>query len=123
MSIAHKYGSTEIAAEPQRVVLVGLNEQDAMLALGEVPVAVSNFLDAPDGIFPWAEAALGSAPRPVLLDQTDGIPFEKVAEQNPDLIIGLYAGLTRSSTRRCRRSPRPSPSPARTSASPGRTRH
>ena len=65
-----------------------------MLALGEVPVATSNFLDAEGGIFPWAEAALGGAPRPVLLDQTDGIPFEEVAEQNPDLIVGLYAGLT-----------------------------
>ena len=94
VTIEHKYGSTEITAEPQRVVLVGLNEQDAMLALGEVPVATSNFLDAEGGIFPWAEAALGGAPRPVLLDQTDGIPFEKVAEQNPDLIVGLYAGLT-----------------------------
>jgi iron complex transport system substrate-binding protein len=94
VTIDHRYGSTEITAEPQRVVLVGLNEQDAMLALGEVPVATSNFLDVESGIFPWAEAALGGAPKPVLLDQTDGIPFEKVAEQNPDLIVGLYAGLT-----------------------------
>src|SRR3954452_14301033 len=42
VTIEHKYGSTEITAEPQRVVLVGLNEQDAMLALGKVPVATSN---------------------------------------------------------------------------------
>jgi iron complex transport system substrate-binding protein len=94
VTIEHKYGSTEITAAPQRVVLVGLNEQDAMLALGVAPVAVSNFLDAPDGIFPWAEGALGGRPRPVLLDQTDGIPFEDVAAQAPDLIVGLYSGLT-----------------------------
>jgi iron complex transport system substrate-binding protein len=94
VTIEHRYGSTEITEEPQRVVLVGLNEQDAMLALGKVPVATSNFLDAEGGIFPWAEAALGGAPRPVLLDQTDGIPYEKVAELTPDLIVGLYSGLT-----------------------------
>lgn len=41
-----------------------------------------------------AEAALLGAPRPTLLDQTDGIPFEKVAALSPDLIIGLYSGLT-----------------------------
>ena len=79
--------------EPQRVVLVGLNE-DAMLALGKVPVATSNFLDVDGGIFPWAEAALRGSPTPVLLDQTDGIPYEKVAELSPDLIVGLYSGLT-----------------------------
>lgn len=94
MSIEHKYGSTEIAAEPQRIVLVGLNEQDAMLALGSVPVGTSNFLDAPNGIHPWAEEALGDAPRPTLLDQTDGIPYEAVAALDPDLIVGLYSGLT-----------------------------
>jgi iron complex transport system substrate-binding protein len=62
VTIEHKYGSTEITAEPQRVVLVGLNEQDALLALGKVPVATSNFLDVDGGIFPWAEAALGGRP-------------------------------------------------------------
>lgn len=30
----------------------------------------------------------------MLLDQTDGIPDEKVAERTPDLIVGLYSGLT-----------------------------
>ncbi|QNG55734.1 iron-siderophore ABC transporter substrate-binding protein [Pseudonocardia petroleophila] len=94
VSIEHKYGTTEITAEPQRVVLVGLNEQDAMLALGSVPVGTSNFLDAPNGIHPWAQEALGDAEPPTLLDQTDGIPYEAVAALAPDLIVGLYSGLT-----------------------------
>lgn len=93
VSIEHKYGSTEITAAPERIVLVGLNEQDALLALGTVPVGTSNFLDAPGGIFPWAEEALGGAPLPTLIDQTDGIPYEQVAALAPDLIIGLYSGL------------------------------
>ena len=94
VSIEHKYGSTEITAEPQRIVLVGLNEQDALLALGTVPVGTSNFLDAPGGIHPWAQEALAGAPLPTLLDQTDGIPYEEVAALAPDLIVGLYSGLT-----------------------------
>ena len=94
VSIEHEYGSTEITAEPQRIVLVGLNEQDALLALGTVPVGTSNFLDAPGGIHPWAQEALAGAPLPTLLDQTDGIPYEEVAALAPDLIVGLYSGLT-----------------------------
>jgi iron complex transport system substrate-binding protein len=94
VTLTHRYGTTEITAPPQRVVLVGLNEQDAMLALGTAPVATSNFLDADGGIFPWAEAALAGRPKPVLLDQTDGIPLEEVAAQRPDLIVGLYSGMT-----------------------------
>jgi iron complex transport system substrate-binding protein len=94
VSIEHEYGSTEITAEPQRIVLVGLNEQDALLALGTVPVGTSNFLDAPGGIHPWAQEALAGAPLPTLLDQTDGIPYEEVAALAPDLVVGLYSGLT-----------------------------
>ena len=94
VTIEHRYGSTEITAAPQRIVLVGLNEQDALLALGTVPVGTSNFLDAPGGIHPWAQEALAGAPLPTLLDQTDGIPYEEVAALAPDLIVGLYSGLT-----------------------------
>jgi iron complex transport system substrate-binding protein len=34
VTIEHKYGSTEITARPERIVTVGLTEQDALLALG-----------------------------------------------------------------------------------------
>ena len=94
VSIEHRYGSTEITAAPERIVLVGLNEQDALLALGTVPVGTSNFLDAPGGIHPWAEEALSGAPLPTLIDQTDGIPYEQVAALAPDLVVGLYSGMT-----------------------------
>lgn len=43
VTIEHKHGSTTILQAPERVVLVGLNEQDAMLALGVVPVASSEW--------------------------------------------------------------------------------
>lgn len=39
-TIDHKYGSTEISGIPKRVVTVGFSDQDAVLALGLVPVGV-----------------------------------------------------------------------------------
>src|SRR5690349_19485539 len=95
VSIEHKYGTTEITKVPQRVVVVGLTEQDALLALGVVPVATTKwFGENPGEIWPWAKEKLGSAAVPESLTNTDGIQFEKVAALKPDLIVGLYSGLT-----------------------------
>ncbi|WP_250038475.1 iron-siderophore ABC transporter substrate-binding protein [Paractinoplanes maris] len=95
VSVPHKFGTTEIKAEPKRIVTVGLVEQDALLALGVVPTATTEwFGEKPGAIWPWAEAALGSAPKPQVLTFTDGIQFEKVAALRPDLILAVYSGLT-----------------------------
>jgi iron complex transport system substrate-binding protein len=76
-------------------VVVGLREQDALLALGVVPVATTEWYGKhPGAIFPWAKDDLGDAPRPTVLDDTDGIEIEKVAAQRPDLIVGVYSGMT-----------------------------
>ncbi len=96
VTIEHKFGSTTIESEPKRVVVVGLREQDALLALGVVPVATTEWFGKhPGAIFPWAEEALGSATVPTVLNNTDGIQLEKVAAQRPDLILGIYSGLTK----------------------------
>lgn len=94
VTIEHKYGSTTIEKFPERIVLVGLTEQDAMLALGVVPVATSEWYGGhPGAIFPWATDKLGSAPVPVVLNSVE-INFEQIVGLKPDLIVGLYAGLT-----------------------------
>jgi iron complex transport system substrate-binding protein len=98
VTIEHKYGSTTINAEPKRIVVAGLTEQDALLALGIVPVATTEWLKKYEGaIGPWATAKLGTAPKPtVLIDQ--GAPeFEKIAAQRPDVIIGVNSGMTQES--------------------------
>ena len=96
VSIEHKFGTTTIKAEPKRIVVVGLVEQDALLSLGVVPVATTEwFGEKPGAIWPWATAALGSAPKPEVLTDTDGVQFEKVAALRPDLILGVYSGLTK----------------------------
>jgi iron complex transport system substrate-binding protein len=96
VTIAHKYGSTTITAQPKRVVVAGLREQDALLALGVVPVATTEWFGKhPGAIFPWAKAKLGSAKVPVVLSSNDGLQVEKIAAQRPDLIIGIYSGMTK----------------------------
>jgi iron complex transport system substrate-binding protein len=95
VTIEHKYGSTTIDKQPERVVVVGLRDQDALLALGVVPVATTEWYGKhPGAIFPWAKEALGSAKVPTVLTNTDGVQIEKVAAQRPDLIVGVYSGLT-----------------------------
>ena len=96
VTIEHKYGSTTIEKAPKRVVVVGLREQDALLALGVVPVATTEWYGKqPGAIFPWAKDELGSAEPPTVLSATDGIEIEKVAAQQPDLILGVYSGITK----------------------------
>ncbi len=93
VTVEHKYGRTKVDAEPKRVVTVGYTDQDAVLALGVVPVGVGDF----GGGYkwrerPWAKAALKGADPPVT-SSADGINFEAVAAQRPDLIVALTAGL------------------------------
>lgn len=97
VTIEHKYGSTTITAEPQRIVTVGLTDQDAVLALGKVPVATTDWFGGfPGAIGPWATDKLGGAPVPTLLKDTGtGPPVEKIAALKPDLILALYSGLTK----------------------------
>lgn len=95
-TVSHKYGETTIESAPQRVVSVGLLEQDALMALGVVPVGITYWFGDEDlqGVYPWAQDYLGDADLPTVLHDTDGVEFEKIAGLAPDLIIAQYGGLT-----------------------------
>ena len=95
VSIEHKFGTTEITKAPERIVVVGLVEQDALLSLGVVPVATTEwFGEKPGALWDWATDKLGGAKPPEVLTNVDGVQFEKVAALKPDLILGIYSGLT-----------------------------
>jgi iron complex transport system substrate-binding protein len=98
VTIQHKYGSTTIKSEPKRIVTVGLTDQDAVLALGKVPVATTQWLgDYKGAVGPWAQDKLGSSAAPALLtDSGTGPQVEKIAALKPDLILALYSALTKS---------------------------
>ncbi|WP_119065977.1 iron-siderophore ABC transporter substrate-binding protein [Rubrobacter indicoceani] len=93
-AIEHKFGSTEVSGEPQRVVSIGYQEHDFLYALGVSPVAARYWYgDENDVIRPWAEDAAGGA-EPEVLNMPEGLNFEAIAALEPDLIVGLYSGMT-----------------------------
>jgi iron complex transport system substrate-binding protein len=95
-AVGHKYGSTEAPRNPERVVTVGLTDQDYVLALGVKPVAVTGWYGEYDhAAWPWAQEALGDATPEVMPRNNDQLDFERLAALEPDLIIGQYSGMTR----------------------------
>ncbi|WP_181780948.1 iron-siderophore ABC transporter substrate-binding protein [Pseudonocardia pini] len=90
VTLTHLYGSTTIPAKPQRIVAVGFNEADFVLALGEKPVGQREVLGSFDADGrSWAQAALGGT-QPEKVGGSE-IDFERVAGLRPDLILGVYS--------------------------------
>lgn len=93
VTITHLFGQTVIKAPPKRVVSAGYTEQDDLLALGVVPVAVTNwFGDQPFAVWPWAQPKLGGA-QPTVLNLDNGINVDQISGLKPDLIVAINAGL------------------------------
>lgn len=94
VTVEHAYGDTTIPEQPQRVVTVGVTEQDTLWALGVKPVGVTEWYGEYDfASWPWADEARGDS-EPEVLTTSDGLDFEAIALLDPDLIIGTNAGLT-----------------------------
>jgi iron complex transport system substrate-binding protein len=93
VTINHLFGQTVIKEPPKRVVSAGYTEQDDLLAVGVVPIAVTNwFGDQPFAVWPWAAPKLGGA-QPVVLNLDNGIPIDQIAGLQPDLIVAVNAGV------------------------------
>ncbi|GAA1347315.1 iron-siderophore ABC transporter substrate-binding protein [Falsarthrobacter nasiphocae] len=104
VTIEHAFGSTEIKAEPKRVATISWVNADVVLALGVVPVAMAKdtFGQNEKGSLPWKDEALeklgapiGSDKAPVQYSDADGINFDALAKATPDLIVGVYSGMTK----------------------------
>ncbi|AEQ53424.1 ABC transporter substrate-binding protein [Pelagibacterium halotolerans] len=99
LTIEHAYGSTTIAAQPQRVLTWGWVAHDVVLDLGVVPVGlpkVSYGGDA-DGVSPWTREALDAlgAELPPMLGEASGeVSLEAMLALDPDIILAPYSGLT-----------------------------
>lgn len=92
VSIEHKYGTTTIEAEPTRVVALGPTDQDPLLALGVVPVAVVDWRGA--AVHPWNEELFTGASPVGIEDPATSVDFEAIAATEPDLIVSLWSGIT-----------------------------
>ncbi|MEU8609670.1 ABC transporter substrate-binding protein [Actinoplanes sp. NPDC048791] len=91
VSIEHKFGSTTIEKQPERVVTVGWNDQDPVLALGVVPVSTREwFTEYPT--YPWVKEALAGKQ---LTTFSAEINFEAIIKQQPDLILAIYETINK----------------------------
>jgi iron complex transport system substrate-binding protein len=86
-TVTDKLGTTEIPAEPQRIVTLDFPSTDGVLALGATPVGEHAVSYVPGGVQAWTKAAQG-AQAPTLLNTDQGFPFEQIAALKPDLIVG-----------------------------------
>lgn len=98
VTIEHALGSTTLDAEPERVATWGPSGQDIALALGVTPVAmpVIDYGGDDEGVLPWVREALGDDELPALVPNAAGeeIPYEAIAEAQPDVILAVYSGIT-----------------------------
>lgn len=94
VSIEHEYGTTQIPAEPKRVVSLGYVDQDPVLALDVVPVGIREWTgNKPSATWPWAADKLGGQQPQVLNGAT--VDPETVLALDPDLVVAISAGLSR----------------------------
>ncbi|PRY13589.1 ABC transporter substrate-binding protein [Kineococcus rhizosphaerae] len=93
VTVEHKLGSTTVEQAPTRIVTVGYNEEDFVLALGLTPVGTRTPLGSYDAAKrPWAAGKVPAGGFPSV-GQSE-LDFEAIAALQPDLIIGTYAYLT-----------------------------
>ena len=87
--LEHAFGTTEIPEAPERVVTVGFNDQDFVLALGVTPIGTREYFGFDYEARPWATDLLDGEVLPTVGGQE--LDVEAVAALEPDLIIGIYS--------------------------------
>jgi iron complex transport system substrate-binding protein len=87
VTISHKFGETKVPKNPARVVTVGWNDQDFVLALGIVPVVTRAWFDNYNN-YPWVQEATGG--KGVTTLSGEGIQYEDIAAAKPDVIFAIY---------------------------------
>lgn len=99
VTIGSALGEAVIESRPERVVTWGWSAQDAVLALGVVPVAMPAYsYGGVEGILPWdadAIKALGGQTPTLLKGGENGeVNVEEFVAAKPDVILAPYSGLT-----------------------------
>lgn len=97
-TVEHKHGETVVEAMPERIITVGYSDQDAVLAFGATPIAVTDWYGEQEhATWDWARDELGDAEPEVLNEGeftgTADYDLERIRLLEPDLIIGLYTDM------------------------------
>ncbi|MCR5032383.1 MAG: iron-siderophore ABC transporter substrate-binding protein [Lachnospiraceae bacterium] len=98
LTIQHGLGEITIEEQPEKVVAIAWGNPDVPLALGVVPVGISEANFGPrdeNGLLAWTAQAfddLGVTPN--VFDDTDGWDYEAIADCQPDVILAAYSGLS-----------------------------
>ncbi len=99
ITIQHAFGETVLTEKPERIATISWGNQDVPLALGVVPVGVSQanygVLDG-SGLLPWTLEGFKSlgVDSPVIFNDTDGLNYEAISDVAPDVILAAYSGIT-----------------------------
>ncbi len=99
VTIKHAFGETVLTSKPERIATISWGNQDVPLALGVVPVGVSeaNYgVTDGSGLLPWTAAKFKElgVENPVLFNDTDGLNYEAINDVQPDVILAAYSGIT-----------------------------
>jgi iron complex transport system substrate-binding protein len=90
VTIKSQFGTTEIPAQPERVVTSGNADTDIALQLGIFPVAQSEYAGFPDGVPPWREPLLDGREIPLIKYNPDGYDVEETLSYEPDLVLNSF---------------------------------
>jgi iron complex transport system substrate-binding protein len=94
VTVHHRYGTTTIRHSPQRVVTVGLTDQDAALAVGVRPVGVRRWFGRyPYAIWPWAQSERGDA-TPRIVGDARSYDLARIRALRPGLILAMTSDIT-----------------------------
>jgi iron complex transport system substrate-binding protein len=99
ITIKHAFGETVIESKPENIATISWGNQDVPLALGVVPVGVSqaNYGVTDDsGLLPWTGEKFKElgVESPAIYKDTDGLDYEAISDSNPDVILAAYSGIT-----------------------------
>lgn len=98
LAITHAFGETVFTQAPQRVVTIGWMTPDALVALGQRPLAISDQAWGGDDnhILPWLTEALqhNGMELPQRVNFDADIPYEQLLALQPDAILAMYSGIT-----------------------------
>ena len=100
ITIQHAFGETIITSKPERVVTISWGNQDVPLALGVIPVGVSeaNYgVTDGSGLLPWTAEAFKQlgVENPLLFKDTAGLDYEAISNAEPDIILAAYSGISK----------------------------